>query len=105
LSAVIISDESWIYVNNPETKQQPFQWKMKIKVKSMLIILFDIEEIVHEEFVPAGRTIYSAYYCDVLRQLRENVQRYCPKLKRQNNWLLHHNDEPSHTSFFTAEFF
>jgi hypothetical protein len=27
----------------------------------------------HYEFVMAGQTVYSAYYCDVLRLLRENV--------------------------------
>jgi hypothetical protein len=28
-----------------------------------------------------------------------------PKLWRQKNWLLQHNNAPSHTSFFTREFF
>jgi hypothetical protein len=30
----------------------------------MLIILFDIKGIVHKEFVLAGHTVNSAYYCD-----------------------------------------
>jgi hypothetical protein len=34
--------------------------------------LFDIRGIVHEEFVPAGQTVNSAYYCEVLQQLHEN---------------------------------
>jgi transposase len=46
----------------------------------------------------------SAYYCDVLRQLRENMQRLHPKLWRQKNWLLHHDNAPSHTSSSTWEF-
>jgi histone-lysine N-methyltransferase SETMAR len=70
----------------------------------MLIIFFDIEGIVHKEFVLADQTINSAYYCDVLRQLRENLRRLRPKLWRQKNWLLHHDNTPSHTSFFTTEF-
>jgi hypothetical protein len=32
-------------------------------VKSMLIILFDTKLIVHKEFVLAGHTVNSAYYC------------------------------------------
>jgi hypothetical protein len=47
--------------------------QVKIKVKSMLIIFFDIKLIVHKEFVLAGQTVNSAYYSDVLRRMRENV--------------------------------
>jgi hypothetical protein len=70
----------------------------------MLIIFFDINRIVGKVFVLAGQTDNSAYYCDVLQQLRENVQRLCSKLWRQKNWLLHHDNALSHTSFFTREF-
>jgi hypothetical protein len=48
LSSVIRGDEGWIYVYDPETKQQSSKWKMKIKVKSMLIIFLDIKEIVRK---------------------------------------------------------
>jgi hypothetical protein len=41
----------------------------------MLIIFFDIKGTVHKEFVLADQTVNSAYYCDVLRQLRETVLR------------------------------
>jgi hypothetical protein len=36
--------------------------QMRSKVKSMLIILFDIKGIVHKEFIQAGQTVNSAYY-------------------------------------------
>jgi hypothetical protein len=65
LSRVITGDEGWIYGYDPETKQQPSQWKMRSKVKSMLIIFFGIKEIVHKEFVLASQTVDSTYYCDV----------------------------------------
>jgi hypothetical protein len=39
----------------------------------MIIIFFDIKGIVHKEFVVAGQTVNSAYYCDILWQLRENI--------------------------------
>jgi hypothetical protein len=38
------------------------------------------------------------------RRLRENVRRLRPEIRRQRNWLLHHYNAPSHTSFFTTEF-
>jgi hypothetical protein len=54
---------------------------VKSKVKSILIILFNIKGIAPKEFVLAGQTVNSAYY-----------------------WLLNHDNAPSHTSFFTREF-
>jgi hypothetical protein len=67
LFRVITGDENWIY----ETKQQSSHWKSSNlprpekarqknnKVKSMLIIFFDIKGIVHKEFVLAGQTVNS----------------------------------------------
>jgi hypothetical protein len=43
LSRVITGDENRIYSYDPETKQQSSKWKMKSKVKIMLIIVFDIK--------------------------------------------------------------
>jgi histone-lysine N-methyltransferase SETMAR len=78
LSRVITGDESWTYSYDPETKQQSSHWKspnslrpkkarqVKSKVKNMLIIFFDTKGIVHKEFILAGQTVNSAYYCIVL---------------------------------------
>jgi hypothetical protein len=48
--------------------------QVKSKVKSLLIIFFDIKGIVHKEFALAGQTVYS----DVLRRRLENVRRLRP---------------------------
>jgi hypothetical protein len=39
--------------------------QVKSKVKSMLIILFDIKGIVYKRFFLTGQTVDSAYYCDL----------------------------------------
>jgi hypothetical protein len=70
----------------------------------MLIIFFDMKGTVPKEFILAGQTADSAYYCEILQRLCENVRRLRPELWRQKNWLLHHDKAPSHTSFFTREF-
>jgi hypothetical protein len=70
----------------------------------MLITFLDIKAIVHKEFALAGQTVNLAYHCNVLRQLLENVRRLHPELWQKKNWLLHQDNVPSHTSFFTAEF-
>jgi hypothetical protein len=74
-----------------------------MKVKSMLIIFFDIKGILHKEFVLVGQIDSSAYYCAVLRRLRKNLRRLRPELWQQKNWLLNHDNAPFHTSFFTRE--
>jgi hypothetical protein len=63
----------------------------------MHIIFFYAKGIVHKEFVLACHTVNSAYYC-------KNVLKLCPELWQRKNWLLHHDNTPSHTSFFTREF-
>jgi hypothetical protein len=59
ISNIITSDETWVYDYDPETKQQSSQWKSpnssrpnKVhqvcsNVKSMLIVFFNIQGIVH----------------------------------------------------------
>jgi hypothetical protein len=47
--------------------------QVKMKVKSMHIIFFDIKRIVHKRFIQADQTVNSAYKCDVLWRLCENM--------------------------------
>jgi hypothetical protein len=52
-------------IKTPRDRRKARQ--VKRKVKSMLIIFFDIKGIVHKEFALAGQTVISAYCCDDLR--------------------------------------
>jgi histone-lysine N-methyltransferase SETMAR len=83
ISRIIMGDESWIYSYDPETKQQlsceveePTITKSKKGSaglefnKEQAHCLFELNGIVHREFVPPNITVNS----DVLRRLRENVQ-------------------------------
>ena len=70
----------------------------------MIITFFDVKGNVHKEFVPKGQNVNSWFYCAVLRRLRVNVRRRRPKLWREQTWLLHHDNAPSHTSVFTQQF-
>jgi len=86
ISNIIISDETWVYDYDPQTKQQLFQWKspnsplskkarqVRSSVKSVLIVFSDIQGIVHKEFIPPGQTVNAKFYCEVLkRSLGANV--------------------------------
>ena len=78
--------------------------QVKSNLKSMFITFFDIKGFVYEEFVPTGQTVNSKFYCKVLRRLHEKLRRHRPQLWREQTWLLHHDNAPSHTSFLTHQF-
>jgi hypothetical protein len=54
-------EESMSHTRKAQTHRGPKTRKVKSKVKSTLIIFFDIERIVHKEFVLASQTANSAY--------------------------------------------
>jgi hypothetical protein len=93
------------YAESPNLPKPKKPRQVKSKVKSMLIIFFDIKRIVHQEYFLTGHTVNSASYCKVLRRLRENVRRLQLELWLQENCLLHHDNAQSQTSFFTRECF
>jgi hypothetical protein len=108
ISNIITGGETWVYSYDFETKQQSSQWKspksprpkkapqVRSNVKSMLIF-FNIQGIVHKEFVPPGQTVNGKFYCEVLKQLREDIRRKRPDKWKNNNWFLHHDNAPDHT--------
>lgn len=116
LSRVITGDESWCYGYDPESKQASSQWKtpasprpkkirqVRSNVKTMLICFFDIQGIVHREFVPRGQTVNQEFYLGVLKRLRERVRRTRPELWRSGEWLIHHDNAPAHTALRIRQF-
>jgi hypothetical protein len=110
ISSIITSDKTWVYGYDPETKQHSSQWKspnspqlkkarqVRSNVKSMLIIFFDIQGIIHKEFVSPGQTINGKFYCEVLKRLREGIRHKRPEKWKKNNWFLDHDNAPANTS-------
>lgn len=108
LDNVITGDESWFFEYDPETKRQSSEWHTtksprpkkarmsKSKVKVMLIVFFDVRGVVHSEFVPEGQTVNADFYLEVLKRLKQRVNRVRPTIA--GNWKLHHDNAPSHTS-------
>jgi hypothetical protein len=71
---IIKGAETWCFAYDPETKQQSSEcvgetssWLKKLKfqrtcIKTMLIIFFDSQGVVHKEFVPEGKTVNAQFY-------------------------------------------
>ncbi|KAJ4434289.1 hypothetical protein ANN_22841 [Periplaneta americana] len=110
LNTVITGDESWVFGYDPGTKRQSSQWKhpesprpkkarqVRSKIKVMLTVFFDVRGIVHHEYAPEGQMVTKEYYHDVLRRLRDAVRRKRPDMWTANNWHLHHDNAPAHSS-------
>uniref|UniRef100_V5GSS2 Mariner Mos1 transposase n=1 Tax=Anoplophora glabripennis TaxID=217634 RepID=V5GSS2_ANOGL len=74
----------------------------KSKIKTMLIVFFDIRGLVHHEFVPRGTTVNAKLYVEVLKRLKRRVQRV--RLDIANDWKLHHDNAPAHSSFLFTNY-
>jgi len=67
-------------------------------VKVTVIVFFDIEDIVHYEYVPQGQTVNQQFYLQVLKRLRLAVSRKRPHERVAGAWALHHDNAPAHTA-------
>jgi hypothetical protein len=59
---------------------------------------FYIRGMVHHEFVPWGQTVNAAFYVEILKRLREHVRCVRSELWAEKNWILHHDNAPSHSA-------
>ena len=65
---------------------------------------FYIQGIVHKELVLPGQTVSCKFYCEVLKRLNEGIRSKPPDKWKNNNWFLHHDYAPAHTSLFVRYF-
>jgi hypothetical protein len=87
LTKIVTGDESFVFAYDPETKVHSAEWhtassprpKKSCLVKSketvMLIAFFDINGVVHHEFLLPGQTVNGHFYVQVLQRLRDAVWR------------------------------
>ncbi|UYV78712.1 hypothetical protein LAZ67_16002510 [Cordylochernes scorpioides] len=79
------------------TKSSPRPKKARMsksRIKTMIIVFFDIRGIVHCEFVPQGQA--------VLRRLKRRIARVRTDIK--DTVKLHHDNATSHTAFIITNF-
>ena len=95
---------------DPEKKQALSQWKtpnspkakkaqqVQSNIKIMLISFSDANGIMHKEFVPPGQSVNQQFYMKVLKRLRDSVRKKLPEMWSSSDWLLHHDNAPTHTA-------
>ncbi|KAL7292870.1 hypothetical protein TKK_0013543 [Trichogramma kaykai] len=118
--SIITGDEMWIYGCDPESKtsqHNQYAWRtptaeslsrklrqIRATVRTLLIVFFDSQGIVHQEFVPQSQSVNQAYYRDVLTRLREKVRVRRAASFRQRTWYLHCDTALSRNSLAIQEF-
>ena len=116
LNSFITGDETWVFEYDPETKRQSREWKSyesprpmkarksKSKVKVMPIVFFNIQDIVHFEFLPQSQTVNQTVYKEILWHLVRSVRDKRRSLREANAWALHHDNAPAHTALSICQF-
>jgi hypothetical protein len=51
-----------------------------------------------------AQTVNGKFYCEVSKRLREGIRRKRPRKWKKNNWFLHHDKAPAHTSLVVRQF-
>lgn len=86
-----------------EDDQRPGR-PVTVSTPAMLIVFFDINGIVMTEWVPEGQTVNQTYYLSVLATLRERVCKKRPELWKNNSWILHQDNAPSHNTLSVKQY-
>jgi len=116
VDTIITSDEIWCFAYDPETKRPSAEWVgensprsqkwrfQKLKVKTMLIVFFYYEGIVHREFIPEGSKVNGAFYQSVLDHLCKKIARVRLSLWKDRSFFLLHDNVTAHSAAINTQF-
>ena len=68
------------------------------------IVFFDIQGIVHFEFLPQGQTVNQTVYKEILRRLVRSVHDKRRSFWKVNAWALYHDNASAHTALSICQF-
>jgi histone-lysine N-methyltransferase SETMAR len=107
IKRIVTSDEKWIYLNNPDNRNQwldrgepakPVVKLDRFQKKVMLCVWWNFEQVIHFEILYDGGTTNSDIYCDQLDQMYKSLLVKYPTLVYRGKILLQHDNAKPHTS-------
>jgi hypothetical protein len=113
---IIMGDEIWCFAYDLETKRQSSEWvgetsaqlkKLKFqtsRIKTMLIIFFHSQGVVHKEFIPEGKTVNAEFYKGVMDRLLKHIQQAHPAKLCSRDFFLVHDNAPAHKAASVCQF-
>jgi histone-lysine N-methyltransferase SETMAR len=75
----------------------------KSKIKTMLVVFFNIQGIIMTQYVPPSQTVNQTYYIELLTKLRGKIRRKRLELWK-NGWILHQHNAPVHNALLVWQF-
>ena len=78
--------------------------QVRSNVKVLLTVVFDSNAVVHQDFLPQGRTVNKKYYLEVMRRSRKAIRQKLTELWKNQSQMLHHDKAPALTSQLMREF-
>jgi len=111
-----MGDETWCFACDPKTKRQSSDWvgetspqpkKLKFKrshIKAMLIISFDSQGVLHNEFVPEGKTVNTEFHKGVMDRLLKHTQWVRPGVFHSRDSVLSHDNAPANKAARVCQF-
>ncbi|GFO14731.1 transposase [Plakobranchus ocellatus] len=109
LQRILTGDESWVNHFDPECKAQLMEYRhktspRKFKVvasarKVLFNVFWDMEGVVHMEFLEQGQTVNSERFISTLRALKLRLRR----VWRDKDSILQHDNARLHTSRQTQD--
>jgi len=109
-------DETWCFACDPKTKRQSSEWvgeispwpkKLKFRrshIRTMLIMFFDSQGVVHEEFIPQGMTVNAEFYKGVMDRLLKRIQQVRPAAFCSQDFFLLHDNASAHRAPSVCQF-
>ena len=92
---------AWVGETSTRQKKLLFQ---KSRVKSMLVIFFDWQDVIHKEFVSECETINEVYYKGVMERPLNRIRRVRPGMCESGDWFLLHYNAPPNNATIVKQF-
>jgi len=109
---LVAMEETWLYHYDPETKQQPMEWRnngsprlQKFRVqksagKALASRFLDQDGILFIDYLPKGQTINAEHYSSLLVQLKD-ILKEKSRGKFIKGVLFLHDNAPAHRALAT----
>ena len=73
-------------------------------MKVLLTVFFDCNGVMRHESLSQGRMVNKEYHLEVMRQLCETFRQKCTELRKNQSWIMHHDNAPALTSMLVPKF-
>lgn len=74
-----------------------------VRFEAMYICFFDYDGIIHT-VSSLSQNANGTFYCDILRQLKEDIPHKWPNKWCNISWVLHHDNETTYLSLVVYQF-